>query len=129
MFLSIILFCIYLARHYIAPATIGTSPAGPSGKDGPSQAVGDGYARLVMGLKIDINSATEEDLTALPGIGPSFSRRIVEMRSRLGGFDSIEELTRVKGIGNKRLEGIRPFIVCINRDNGPGGEVPVSDLR
>jgi competence protein ComEA len=46
------------------------------------------------------------DLEALPGIGPVLARRIIEGRP----YRSVEDLARVKGIGKKRLEEIRPFV-------------------
>ncbi|MDR3231804.1 MAG: helix-hairpin-helix domain-containing protein [Synergistaceae bacterium] len=59
---------------------------------------------------IDINRATAEELTALKGIGPVLARNIVEYRSRNGRFRSVDELLRVKGIGDKKLEGFRKSV-------------------
>lgn len=61
--------------------------------------------------KININSATAEELESLPGIGPVTARAIVEYRKQNGGFSSVDELLAVHGIGAKRLEQIRPFVV------------------
>ncbi|UOO81381.1 helix-hairpin-helix domain-containing protein [Uruburuella testudinis] len=49
---------------------------------------------------VNINTAGEEELKALPGIGPSKAAAIVEYRSRNGNFKSVEELKNVKGIGD-----------------------------
>lgn len=59
---------------------------------------------------ININTAGSSQLQQLNGIGPAYADRIIEYREANGGFDSIDELVNVKGIGEKRLENIRPFI-------------------
>jgi len=58
------------------------------------------------GRLININTATAAELEFLPGIGPAIARRIVEGRP----YRSVEELDRVRGIGKKRLEEIRPMV-------------------
>jgi len=59
---------------------------------------------------ININTATEQELEELPGIGPVTAKRIVEYRQQAGGFKSVEQLLEVKGIGPKKLAAIRPFV-------------------
>jgi competence ComEA-like helix-hairpin-helix protein len=61
-------------------------------------------------LRLDINTATVKEIVQLPKIGPVIANRIVEYRNARGGFNSIEELINVKGIGEKRLEDIKPYI-------------------
>jgi competence ComEA-like helix-hairpin-helix protein len=51
--------------------------------------------------KIDINKATEEDLDALPGIGKKTARAIVAYRDSIGGYKSLEQLQRVRGVEEK----------------------------
>ena len=58
-------------------------------------------------IQIDLNHAEARELLLLPGVGPVLARRIVENRQRLGPFESVEALTRVPGIGTKKLEQIR----------------------
>jgi len=60
--------------------------------------------------KININTATQSDLETLPGIGPAKAGAIIQDREKNGPFKSVEEITRVTGIGEKTLEGIREFI-------------------
>jgi len=59
---------------------------------------------------VHLNSATEADLIQLPGIGPALAKRIIEYRRQIGGFKSVEQLLEVRGIGEKKLEQIRPYV-------------------
>ncbi len=60
-----------------------------------------------VSLKININEADEEALAVLDGIGPSLAKRIAVYRSERGGFSTVEELKKVKGIGDKLFEKIK----------------------
>ncbi len=59
---------------------------------------------------ININTATAEQLDALPGIGPVLSQRIVDYREAHGPFVSVGQLTCVEGIGEKKLQQILDLI-------------------
>ncbi len=61
-------------------------------------------------IKININTAPLESLIMLPGIGDKTARMIVEMREK-NRFLKIEDLLRVQGIGYKKLERIKPYIL------------------
>ena len=56
--------------------------------------------------KVDLNTATVEQLTVLPGVGPTLAARIVEYRQKSGGFHSAEELLNVRGIGERNFKKI-----------------------
>ncbi|MGB9767744.1 MAG: helix-hairpin-helix domain-containing protein [Dictyoglomus turgidum] len=60
--------------------------------------------------KVNINTASKEELESLPGIGPTLAQRIIEYREENGPFGSAEDLLNVKGIGEKKLERIRDQI-------------------
>lgn len=60
--------------------------------------------------KIDINTATTEQLQLIPGIGPSIADRIIEYRTENGGFKTIEEIQNVNGIGEKKFNEMKPYI-------------------
>ena len=62
------------------------------------------------GGKIDINSASAQELEKLNGVGPAIAKRIVEYRNSHGKFSSTEDLLKVKGIGKAKLEKMRPQI-------------------
>ena len=55
---------------------------------------------------LDLNAATAEELTELPGIGEELSRRILEYREENGGFRSVEELMEVSGIGEGKFAAL-----------------------
>lgn len=59
---------------------------------------------------IDINTATQQELTRLPGIGPAIAGRIIAYRTGSGPFTSTGELCNVHGIGAAKFEKIRPFV-------------------
>ena len=60
--------------------------------------------------QLNINTATVDELTLLPGIGEVLAERIVAYRIAHGPYTSIEELTNVTGIGSKTLDSIREYI-------------------
>lgn len=61
--------------------------------------------------KINLNSATAEQLQNLPGVGPVTAKAIVEYRTKVGKFNKIEEVINVKGIGEKKFQRIKDRIV------------------
>ncbi len=60
--------------------------------------------------RINVNKANREALEALPGIGPTYAKRIIKYRDENGEFESFEELKNIKGIAQKRLDKLIPFI-------------------
>ncbi len=70
-------------------------------------------------FQVDINEADWPELTVLPRIGETLARRIVESRDAEGPFADLDQLQRVRGIGPKTLEQIRPYL----RPLPPAGDV------
>lgn len=64
------------------------------------------------GVIIDLNSANQEQLESLPGIGPVLARRILETRTQMRGFTRIDDLLEVTGIGPRRLQTLRSLVTC-----------------
>jgi competence protein ComEA len=65
---------------------------------------------LTVHFEVDINSADWPELLQLPGIGPTLAHRIVESRQMAGPFADNDALRRVRGIGPKTMEQIRPYL-------------------
>jgi competence protein ComEA len=60
--------------------------------------------------RLELNAATHRELEALPGVGPVLAAEIVAWRSRNGGFEEVEQLLEVRGIGPARLGRLRPLV-------------------
>ena len=80
-------------------AGAATESAAPGGA---GQGTGETPAR-----RVHLNSATLEELDALPGIGPVTAQKIIDYRTKQGAFSSVEELDAVPGIGPARLEQLK----------------------
>ncbi len=61
--------------------------------------------------RININSASVQELEKLPGVGPALAERIADYRELNGPFENIEDLKNVSGIGEKKFEGLKETIV------------------
>jgi competence protein ComEA len=59
---------------------------------------------------VNINTATAEQLGALPGIGAKMAARIVDYRQKNGGFKKVEDLMNIQGIGEKNFLKLKPLI-------------------
>ncbi|GMR05412.1 MAG: hypothetical protein BMS9Abin24_230 [Thermodesulfobacteriota bacterium] len=69
-----------------------------------------GIRGLIPGFPVNINTATAQELTMLPGVGSAIARRILDKRVALGGFASVEQLTEVKWVGKVKLERLRGLV-------------------
>ena len=77
-----------------------------AGAGGAASAVGGGANGSSAGV-VDLNTATLEQLDALPGVGPSTAQAILDYRQEKGRFRSVEELLEVRGIGEAKLAALR----------------------
>ncbi len=75
-----------------------------------------GDALMTLGLALNLNTATLKDLDALPGIGPALAKRIVDYREKHGPFKKIDDLEQVSGIGLKKLEKIKPYLIITGQE-------------
>jgi competence protein ComEA len=76
----------------------------------PTTAAHNGHAPEISSRPLNINTATAEQLAALPGIGPVLAERIIAYRTQKGGFVSVDDLDAVSGIGAHLIESLRPYI-------------------
>jgi comEA protein len=60
---------------------------------------------------VNLNTATSEQLQQVPGIGPSTADKILQVRKSYGAFKSVDDLRAIRGIGPKRLEKMRKYLV------------------
>lgn len=60
--------------------------------------------------KVNINTADGQELETLPGVGKSLAERIIKHRNAMGPFKTPQDLMAVKGIGQKKLDGMIEFV-------------------
>ncbi|MBN1908426.1 MAG: helix-hairpin-helix domain-containing protein [Pirellulales bacterium] len=77
-------------------------------------------------FQVDLNRAEWPELAQLPEIGETLARRIVESRDESGPFVDIEDLSRVRGIGPKTLERLRPHLLPLPPRENIAGAPPES---
>jgi len=111
----------FLLRNGFPPAPIdggavrASSPAPPQAASldntiSPNKAPLTIKQKYLIGKRVDINKALKEEINALPGISDAMADAIVAERDRIGGFRSPKDLMRVKGIKEKRLKKILPYL-------------------
>jgi comEA protein len=98
-------------RHPIAAAVralalvlLLSTPAFAAGTDSAARA-----PAPLTGV-VNVNSATAEELSLLPGVGPSKAAAIIRYRTEHGAFKRVEDLAQVKGIGEKQVEKLRSHV-------------------
>ncbi|WP_323446322.1 ComEA family DNA-binding protein [Streptomyces yaizuensis] len=79
------------------PQPPGGAPAGVQGEIRPPG-------------QLSLSTATADQLDALPGVGPVLARHIIDHRTRLGGFRSVDQLRDVRGIGDRRFADLRQLV-------------------
>ena len=87
------------------PEKIGTNGKTDSGKMDKTKAADSGE-------KVNINTADEKALDTLPGVGPAMAKRIIEYRETEGAFQSIEDIKKIRGIGEAKFAKMKDKI-CI----------------
>ncbi len=88
-------------------------------------ALGVALAAAAAGGKVNINTATAEELTLLPRVGATVAQRIIDYRSKNGRFKKAEDLLHVSGIGDRTFDLIKPYVSLEGettlRDKVPAG--------
>lgn len=85
-------------------------PAVVSGKGAAAPPATGGSAEDEVAI-VNINTASATELETLPGVGPATADAILTYRDAQGGFSSVDELLEVRGIGEAKLEAVRPLVV------------------
>ncbi len=97
VFLGILIFCGAILRFL-------------SVKINSLNAITDSKNQTQKSLSININITNLPDLEKIPGVGPEIANRIIEYRTNHGKFLSLDDLRKVKGIGNKKFEAMKDCI-------------------
>jgi competence ComEA-like helix-hairpin-helix protein len=80
----------------------------------------DGARRLLLGIPLDLNHASADDLAKVPGVGPRLAEAIVRYRNTEGPFSAVDELEKVRGIGKKKLALLRKDVRVGAQTEGAG---------
>lgn len=91
----------------VAGAGGGSGSGRSAGGGGPG---GSGIGASATPAVVDLNTATADDLDTLPGIGPATASAILAYRDEHGRFSTVDELLEVRGIGDAKLEQLRPLV-------------------
>ena len=67
---------------------------------------------------VNLNTATAEQLATIPGVGPKMAERIIDYRSKNGGFKKVEDLMNVSGVGEKSFLKMKPLITVTAAKSG-----------
>ena len=110
LLLSLCLCLVLMAVQYLAPDSLPLHRSSPSRLFSGRDAEDSRHAELLPGETVDINSADEAQLMLLPGIGQHLAEEIIAYRQAYGPFYCLEELGMVPGLGQIRLENIRPYV-------------------
>jgi competence protein ComEA len=89
-----------------APAISPVSIPSPVIRPLPSPAA----AERIASTKVNLNAASQAELEALPLVGPSMAKRIIEHRTKNGPFRHVKDLDKVKGVGEKTLARLMPLV-------------------
>ncbi len=97
-----------LARKLLDGEQIAVGVAGAPA--GPAPATGSSGGADAPAAPVDLNSATLEQLDALPGVGPVLAQHILDWRAAHGRFDTVDQLNQVSGIGPAKFADLRPLV-------------------
>jgi competence protein ComEA len=94
-------------QQVLVPARVRAGPGVAPGAPGPAPTAG----AAPPGTPVSLNSASVEQLDALPGVGPVTAQNIISYRQEHGPFTSVDQLDAIPGIGPTRIENLRDVVV------------------
>lgn len=106
---GVILYNVFTAEPTVEPSVVPSTSA-LSTTSSVTEVVTTAPEVTLSSAKVNINTASAEELMSLTGIGPTKAQAIVDYRTNFGNFTSIDQLTNVSGIGEKTLAKIRDDI-------------------
>lgn len=90
------------------PPAGGDDGSAPPRGGGQGQGHGQGQGKKAVTGKLNLNTASVDQLMMLPGVGPSKAERVVAWRGKHGPFKRVQDLRKVKGFGYKTLKKLEP---------------------
>lgn len=106
---GVILYNVFTAEPTVEPSVVPSTSV-LSTTSSVTEVVTTAPEVTLSSAKVNINTASAEELMSLTGIGPTKAQAIVDYRTNFGNFTSIDQLTNVSGIGEKTLAKIRDDI-------------------
>lgn len=114
LILITLIFCAFSGGFFLGkslnPTTISVSSIPTVTSSTAAEAPSEPSQEPAVNYPLDINTATTEDFSTLPGIGETIAQRIVAYRNENGPFEDYTDLLLVKGIGEKTLQSILQYI-------------------
>jgi len=117
---SVLALCALVVTLTATWLASGSASAGPQAKPAAAAATAPaaprserpkaGKSTQSLRGKLNLNTATSDQLQLLPGIGPSKADRVIAWRQKNGGFKRVADLRKVKGFGYKTLKKLEPFL-------------------
>jgi competence protein ComEA len=87
------------------------------------------HAGISVHYRVDLNRADRAELLQLPGVGEGLAERISAYRREHGGFQQVDELTQIHGVGPATLERLRPWVSALGSAKDVGGTPPGRIVR
>jgi competence protein ComEA len=101
---------VNLARPLTDGEQLVVPHVGDPAQSGTAPGVAGGAPSAATGAKVNLNTATEDQLDTLPRVGPAMAAKILAWRTQNGRFTSIDDLMNVSGIGQKTFDGLKDLV-------------------